>query len=249
MIFSFGRGRSDQGRVGGQRTSRGFTLVELLVVISIIALLLSLLVPTLSRSRELTKQAACLSNLSQLNRAWMSYAIAYRGYVMRAFTGTGYWALSGNTRETITGGILYRFTNSVEVYRCPADTSDHYRTYSASDYIGGNNWVPAPWNYVSVLELGKIQYPHETMILLEENDPRGYNGGSWVVYPGGDNWIDFSVSWHLGGANFCFADGHVEHWEWQDPRTPKIDWFYQSTPGNPDLARIQQAYIPQYVKP
>ncbi len=52
----------------------GFTLVELLVVISIIALLMAILLPALAKARTTAKRVACLSGLKQLTLAWMSYA-------------------------------------------------------------------------------------------------------------------------------------------------------------------------------
>ena len=57
-----------------KRSGPGFTLVELLVVISIIALLMAVLLPALSRAREQGKRAVCLNYQRQLTSAWMMYA-------------------------------------------------------------------------------------------------------------------------------------------------------------------------------
>ena len=53
---------------------RGFTLIEMLVVVAIVGLLVSLLVPSLTRAREQTRQVTCKSNLHQIGTAIMSYA-------------------------------------------------------------------------------------------------------------------------------------------------------------------------------
>jgi prepilin-type N-terminal cleavage/methylation domain-containing protein/prepilin-type processing-associated H-X9-DG protein len=55
---------------------KAFTLVELLVVISIIALLMGILLPALNRAREQGKRIVCLNNLRQLTLSWMNYASA-----------------------------------------------------------------------------------------------------------------------------------------------------------------------------
>lgn len=64
-----------------QRPRRGFTLIEMLVVISIIALLLALLMPSLGRVRETARQALCLSNERQQLLLYHVFAEDYKGKI------------------------------------------------------------------------------------------------------------------------------------------------------------------------
>ena len=68
-------------RLRHHHTRSAFTLVELLVVIGIIATLVAILLPTLGRAREAARAANCLSNLRQINTAFMLFAHDNKGYL------------------------------------------------------------------------------------------------------------------------------------------------------------------------
>src|SRR5438477_2796804 len=63
-------------RLGG---SIGFTLVELIVVIGIIAILIALLLPAMGRAREQARTVQCLSQLRGLGQGLFNYAVNYKG--------------------------------------------------------------------------------------------------------------------------------------------------------------------------
>jgi prepilin-type N-terminal cleavage/methylation domain-containing protein/prepilin-type processing-associated H-X9-DG protein len=124
--------------------SAGFTLIELLVVIAIIAILASLLLPALTKAKQQSQGAKCLSNGHELILAWTMYASDNREVLPNNIGGQGAlggWSqgwlteVAGNTDNTnyilmmggATGDIratsttIGAYTKSPGIYQCPAD--------------------------------------------------------------------------------------------------------------------------------
>ncbi len=83
--FSEGDVTSTSGNDRRRGKSEGFTLVELLVVVAIIALLAAMLLPALRNARERAKAAQCISNLRQLGVGLSLYTDEYNGAIMTSY--------------------------------------------------------------------------------------------------------------------------------------------------------------------
>lgn len=119
---------------------RAFTIMELLVVITVVALLLSILLPALGGARAAGRQAACQSNQRQMLLGWMLYADAHQGFAMPLADVSGqpvYWwgAVAGNTIDQ-TRGYLTTYLDAPlgerGVFECAAQPWGTYRPQPAS---------------------------------------------------------------------------------------------------------------------
>ncbi len=103
-----------------------FTLIELLVVISIIALLIGLLIPSLSKAKQIAEKVKCQSNLRQCGVAILTYATANRDFYSSGpfdnRMGNGYGAIdeSGWLADMVNGGYLLPGK-----FLCPSNEAQH----------------------------------------------------------------------------------------------------------------------------
>ncbi|MHC4741041.1 MAG: prepilin-type N-terminal cleavage/methylation domain-containing protein [Planctomycetota bacterium] len=246
-----------------------FTLVELLVVISIIALLMSILLPGLSGAREMGKGVHCLANIRGLTQAWMMYAHENDDNLCSADTewdeycwvADGDPLLStndiGGTAEAIEYGVLWDYAGRVpDLYRCKSDTSGLLRSYSVSRAMNGKNCNCGDdsCNIKPFYSWSQIQSSSTKMVFIDAGAMQGEEWlyGSFCSVEQIDaippKWYRRSnrniTARHRGGANMSFADGHCEYWKYSDPRTVEFaNWTIgvdDASGGNPDLERYVQ---------
>ena len=210
------------------RANPGFTLVELLVVIGIIALLISILLPSLSKAREAANAIKCQSNQRQIMMAFLTFANDHKGHL------PGNWVDGSNTdpekrawlrnnnepfENAPQNGTIYRYLNTMDVYRCP---SLHHEVTGAG---GGSN---GRFDYASFMVFtgakvtqvrphARFTYPAgapdngrveelPTPIVCEEDPQGGVNGGNME---GGHSNTDRLGHAHRGGGYYATIDGSV----------------------------------------
>jgi prepilin-type N-terminal cleavage/methylation domain-containing protein/prepilin-type processing-associated H-X9-DG protein len=205
------------------RRTRAFTLVELLVVISILALLISILLPALRGARAQARQVACGSNLRQVALSLGMYADDARDWYPR-WSGWHVWGYYG-TEQDGTGGddegpswaeLLRdaRVLPEVKVYRCPTFPPQVQVTYF---HAARSAWVRYEQR---ATRRGTIRYPAEYVLGGDCTNPFFYAPpfGDATIHGQSDSDLDNAsvpaLFWerkmHRDRVNNVqFADGHV----------------------------------------
>jgi len=242
------------------KRSRGFTLLELIVVMAILSILAAFLFPTIQGVRNGARTVVCMNNLRQLQTAWHLYPSDYRdilvpnNYVYNGLLNVPLvtnvsWcpglASTDVTFDNIRSGLLFPYARAVGIYHCPADRSTvnetnipRTRSYNMSQSVNGYpEYDPALFaQFPSFKKLEHIITPSVSQLFVfvdvhEDEITDSIFGTPTQVWGNTNTWWDIPANRHNQGANFSFADGHAERWRWD---VPKKVWSAFPQPVAPD---------------
>lgn len=235
-------------------SSKKFTLIELLVVIAIIAILASLLLPTLNQARGLSKRMSCVNNMHNISQGLVFYTDDYNGWLPAASYASNanhIYYINAYLRVTKDIGVddtykilfMKKFSG---VYLCPAiarpsmsscwtvgnvEKARTLSNYMPTNRDGGDNsarygcWITTgAWRKLDRIKSGSALFG-ETGFMGVSGD---YNK-AYTLYTSQSAkfGITTSPSWvHPGfSSNFAFTDGHVETFGYHHG-TPNFSYEY-----------------------
>ena len=184
----------------GMRKSLAFTLVELLVVVAIIALLISIMLPSLSRAKAIARMVKCSTNQYAIGRAAHMYAAAYNDFVPRD---SGWsnpphtaWLFFGARFSPYLGGptipfehdsddaYLYEAFKDIGAYKCPSFVM-RYPEYVLTYLPNGYNFKdPTQWGS-PMTKVSKMPYAPASVGYICEMNHEYLLSGPSVGYPDG----------------------------------------------------------------
>ena len=220
-------------------SGQAFTLIELLIVIAIIATLVSMLLPSLSRAKQMAKSVMCLSNLRNFALAAHIYAESYDGtypialYNTSTPTNTSYaWdfitTITTSGDHIVKSGLLWQGDDAKKAQQCPSFDgaanflSDPYTGYNYNtSYIGRGMWTSS----MTPASVEDVRHPSDTALFGDGEYQAGANkfmrspwgnpaDGGYHGKKSFDNGFSGRYAGtqgyrHLERTNVAFCDGHA----------------------------------------
>ena len=214
-------------------TEAAFTLVELLVVVSIIALLIAILLPSLKGARDQAKATLCLSNVRQMGIASAMYSDSNNDY---------YPLTKHGEQDAVWIKTLQPYAGNDLLFRCPSDRStdwfnptdppdvqlenDRKSSYGVNIYfspeVAPPLGAPDPTPRYGFVRRDLTPHPQQTVHFGENVETKGYEDFADHIHA--DQWIpnpltgtptsepeeSVALERHRKKANYTFADAHAE---------------------------------------
>jgi prepilin-type N-terminal cleavage/methylation domain-containing protein/prepilin-type processing-associated H-X9-DG protein len=242
------RGRSSTFALGATRLGCGFSLVELLVVIGILAILIGILLPTVTLVRESANTVKCAAQLRNIGQAIFNYT-ASNGGLLPAWAGNHSYPNDVLPDDRLGPGWiaeLERYSGvkaDSPLYQCPAFRSEqHVVTYFlAARYEGRQTPVSTS------MPISRIALSSQFVLSGDVTNTYWYQPpfGEWnrdfdnvdkddnlqpcILFfgetypkpnsPGGGAIVGGGMNMHRAGNNILFADGHVRAFRRYDPQS------------------------------
>jgi prepilin-type N-terminal cleavage/methylation domain-containing protein/prepilin-type processing-associated H-X9-DG protein len=216
-------------RLEEKRYHKGFTLIELMVVIAIIAILAGLLLPALAKSKSKAIQINCLSNMKQMGVGLLLYSEDFNGQL------PGNFHHNSNPDFTWTDALSPYLGEVDSIRLCGADPRKKEKhDLNGTSYIMNDHLTTPLFNAFGemvepAVRLDQLKDPSATVLFFEASDQLAVSAISSAC-------VACSRSWNLGGwnnvikdiqpdrhrsgpstddrsngkANYLFADGHVQ---------------------------------------
>jgi len=219
------------------KPKKAFTLIEILVVVSIIALLAAILFPVFARARENARRASCQSNLKQIGIGLLQYLQDYDETMPRSFFGANFGDSDATTKYKWMDAIS-PYTKSEQIFDCPSDAlSPKYQFRSGQNYgsygqngaysASGDSQTPPRSSGLYLVRVSQIAASSTTIWATDTNNSSDLSSGGSSNGSYGFLWPNAAANptietfngvrqlvamreRHLETVNVLFCDGHVK---------------------------------------
>ncbi|MBN2640028.1 MAG: prepilin-type N-terminal cleavage/methylation domain-containing protein [Victivallales bacterium] len=210
----------------GIRSAINFTMVELLIVMAIIAILASMLLPTIQQARMKGFLASCTSNMRQLSLAVAMYSNDHDGWLPNCNGGNSNWveriALAGGS----AAGWNYGWKSGAspatkKLFLCPVGNNEAYYgvNYSYNKRVG---YYHSSYGYPAVAycaprRIDQVRSPGNRLLIIDGKD-KTY---SITAIDSNISQVDFR---HSSGTNILWFDGHVSMCKYYEVKSFNKEW-------------------------